>query len=583
MKIIHRKPTNINVLEEWNLDPVLSKIFMNRGISSLKELVYPLKNLLPPNFADIDKAASIIGQAIINNDSIRIIGDYDVDGATSTALAMRFFNDIEYKKADYYIPRRNEDGYGLNPSMVLKAQKDGINLIITVDNGISAYEAINKADNIGIKVVVTDHHVPGKELPKASAIVNPKRADCLFESKNIAGVGVCFYVMTAVRTFLRDEGWFEKNKIQEPKMSDYLDLVALGTVSDVVPMDYNNRIMVQHGISLIRQKRTTNGIAELIKISGQKIISLTSTDISFSLSPKLNAAGRIDDMSYGVDCLIANDAYKAKLDANILYNFNLRRKDLEKDMEKIADHQIKKIYKGDTSKGLMLYHQDFYSGICGIIASKLTDRYHVPVAILAYSGREDLMTGSFRSVPGFNIHDFLETSSNNYPDLLKSWGGHAMAGGVTLPIKYFEFFRKIFSEAVQNFAKTKIGPYEVQMESDGVLPDTYFIPAFARALVFDQPWGEDFPNPTFDGIFILLRQTVIKNHLRLKLQLQSGQVLSAIYYFYDPNVWPNNSVRMIRAVYCFQIGRNSDDGAFGLIVRAMEPVTESLPLYNQTL
>jgi single-stranded-DNA-specific exonuclease len=369
MKIVHRYQQDNESIPNWHLDPILTRIFWSRGIRKIDELVYNINNILPPNFKGMNQAANIIAEAVMFSKKIRIIGDYDADGATSTALAMRFFKDIDFPAADYYIPKRQNDGYGLNSDIVDIANEQGIELLITVDNGITAIDAVKRAKELGLSVVITDHHLPASLYPMADAIVNPHQEGCEFKSKNLAGVGVIFYVLTCVRTILRQKGYFSIRNCSEPIMSRYLDLVAVGTVADIVSMDYNNRLMVSLGIQLIRKHMTSAGVEELIKVSGKRSINFTSLDIGFALSPRLNAAGRIDDMKYGVNCLLANDIYEAKTSATLLHGFNMRRKDLEKEMYNIAIDQVRIIYGEHIRTGIVVYHPNFHIGISGILAA----------------------------------------------------------------------------------------------------------------------------------------------------------------------------------------------------------------------
>ncbi|MBQ3682898.1 MAG: single-stranded-DNA-specific exonuclease RecJ [Succinimonas sp.] len=585
MKIHRRTTENLGPRPKWQLDPVLTELFWKRGIKSTGELSYSLRNLLRPDFKDIERASEIIGRAVMTGEKIRVIGDYDVDGASATALAMRFFQDVRFEEADFYIPKRQDDGYGFNAAMAEKAAGDNVSLIITVDNGVSAHEAVSRARDLGLKVVITDHHIPGEKLPEAEAVVDPKRPDCPFRSKNIAGVGVIFYVLSKTRSFLREQEWFQKKGIPEPRMQDYLDLVALGTVADVVPLDYNNRIMVQYGIGLIRKHSAACGIEELVRLSGVPAVNFTSSDISFSLSPKLNAAGRIDDMTYGVDCLTARDPFTAKRDASILYNFNIRRREIENEMMLTAEQLIQTpsgsiiagargSVPGRISDGIVIFSPDFHAGISGIIAAKLKDRYRVPVIVLAAGIEEHTAVGSCRSVEGFSMHAALECLHGMLPDVVLKYGGHARAAGLTLRQDGIALFREKFQEIVRTHLKT--GSAEETIESDGELPGSYFIPSFVRTLVYDQPWGEGFPNPVFDGVFYMSPQTVFKKHLRFRLSLMDGRSFPAVYFYYDERLWPNQRVNKVRAVYCFQISSNSDTGKISLIVRALEP------LYDQS-
>lgn len=570
MKIIRRCPNGAVNIPRWQLDPVLTRIFWSRGIKNPQELVYNINDILPPNFKGINNASEIIAGAVVGSKKIRVIGDYDADGATSTALAMRFFKDIGFSNIDYYIPKRQNDGYGLNEDIVDNAKQQGVELIITVDNGISAVDAVKKAKDYGMQVVITDHHLPAEKYPIADAIVNPHQEGCEFKSKNLAGVGVIFYVLACVRAALRRHGYFAARSCQEPIMSSYLDLVALGTVADIVPMDYNNRLMVSLGIGLIRKHNTSLGIEELIKVSGRRSINFTSTDICFSVSPRLNAAGRIDDMKYGVDCLLSNDSHDAKTGATLLHSFNLRRRDIETEMYSIARDQIKAEYGDIVRTGIVIYHPDFHSGVSGILAAKLLDELNVPVIVFADNKTTNILTGSGRSLGDYHLRNALERIGA-LGDMFKAFGGHKNAAGVSLYRDKLAEFKRLFSQDVDLFFNG-VFP-EKNYVTDGELADPYFSSSFARALVYDHPWGADFPSPDFDGVFFLIKQIVVKNdHLRLLMRLENGKEIWAMYFYYDKTVWPNNRVNKVRVVYCFDIKSNSDDGVFGLIIRAMEPV-----------
>ncbi len=570
MKIIHRSGVENCTIPQWNLDPVLTRIFATRGIKDTSELVYHVKDILPPNLKDIEVATTLICDAILAQQRIRIIGDYDTDGATSTALAMRFFKDIGYQQVDYYIPDRQTEGYGLNLQIVEHAKQQGVALLITVDNGIAALEAVAYAKKLGLQVVVTDHHLPTEQLPPADAIVNPQQKGCTFASKNIAGVGVIFYVLTCVRTQLRTRGYFVATNLTVPNMTHYLDLVAIGTVADVVPMDYNNRLMVSLGINLIRQKNTSLGLCELIRIAGRSAKTFTSIDIGFSLSPRLNAAGRVGNMRFSVDCLLSSQEQQAKSAASLLQTFNLQRRDIEKDMLKIAQEQIQQVYGNYIATGIVLYDPRFHLGVSGIVANKVKEQYNVPVIVLANTAQSGVCSGSARSIGEYHIKDALaRIDQQAHLDLV--FGGHKLAAGLTLNLTNLSTFRQVFGQDVDAFFHGQFP--EVVYETDGQLGNNYFCSSFARAITYDHPWGEAFPAPKFDGEFELYRQFVVNHqHLRVILRLSNGQTISGMYFNFDHTFWPNRSIRRVRAVYQFNTACNSDDTSFSLIIRAMEPV-----------
>lgn len=570
MKIIQRqsffpKDNQTN----WKIDPVLSSIFRARGITDIKELIYDIKKLLPPVLKGINEASNIIADAIMQDKKIRVVGDYDADGATSTALAMRFFRDINYQYIDYYIPNRHDEGYGINKNIVEQAHNENIDLIITVDNGISAIDEIQLAKQYQIKVVITDHHIPMEKLPVADAIVNPKQTDCPFESKNLAGVGVIFYVLTVVRTVLRERGFFSATNCSIPIMSNYLDLVAIGTIADMVSMDYNNRLMCNYGINLIRNKNTSYGLEELIKVTGSSCQNFKSSDISFALSPRLNAAGRLADMKYGVDCLLASNVQDAKVSANLLHVFNTQRKDIESKMMRLAVTEIEQQPNNTTKSGIVICGKNFNIGVVGIIAAKLKDKYQKPVIVFTET-TDGFISGSGRSVEGYNIHEGLTRINENTPNLIDSFGGHKGAAGITIRYSNLSEFEAAFLSDIETYMDSSEN-HGIVYISDGVLPPSYFTPSFARALVYDQPWGCDFPIPDFDGVFLVVKQVAINGRLlRLNLRLEDGSNVWAMYFNYDTNVWPNSNIRMIHAVYCFDISKNSDDTAFNLIIRGVD-------------
>ncbi|MGN1392562.1 MAG: single-stranded-DNA-specific exonuclease RecJ [Succinivibrionaceae bacterium] len=565
MKIEHRKSDNDKDLaKEWNLDPIFANLFITRGITTKSDLIYDIQNLLPPTLKGIDEACCILADAISLNKKIRIIGDYDTDGATSTALAMRFFQEISYKNVDYYIPNRHEEGYGINNNIVKKAKDDNVDLIITVDNGICANESINLARTLGIDVVVTDHHIPSRALPNANAIVNPKQNDCPFPSKNLAGVGVIFYVLIKVRTELKSKKFFEKNNIAIPIMSNYLDLVAIGTISDMVPLDYNNRLMVNYGIGLIRKKTTSKGVEHLIRINGGNCANFKSSDISYVISPLLNSAGRIAEMKYGVDCLLAKDVNEAKVQANILYAFNNKRKDIEKQMMSDALFQISN--QKQIKSSIIVYGKEYNVGVIGIIAAKLKDKYGVPVIVFAPIN-DNKLAGSARSTDYYHIQEGLSRINDEHPELLLAFGGHKGAAGLTIDADNLSVFKEIFDKDLtknRNLLKDEEPIYI----TDGALPNVYFSPSFVRAVVFDQPWGMDFPSPNFDGIFYVSRQMMVSDKLlSFNLRLDNGNEVRAVYFNYDKELWSSQRARVIQAIYSFDACRNSNDSSFNLIIR----------------
>ena len=568
MKIIRRLPQNIEKKFIGNLDPILTRLFLSRGVDDVRNLIYTPKNLLKPNFLDIEKAAIRIVKAIEYGESIRVVGDYDADGATSTSLMIRFFNDIGYKKINYYIPKRSE-GYGISSDIVTKAKNDGISVLITVDNGISAFDAALKAKELEIDLIITDHHLPSEVLPLAYAIVNPQRKDCPFESKCICGCGVAFYLVIEIRKILREHNFFKSNNLNEPNVAYYLDLVAIGTISDVVELDHNNRVMVQLGLERIRRGLTSKGILELIKKGKKNPSNLTINDIGFCISPKLNAAGRVEDMRFGVECLLANNEYDAKVNVSLLETFNEKRKQIEKEMYQEALSIISSQYGSNPKTGMVIYDENFHSGIVGILAGKLVNEFNVPIIVFSKNLSTGKLVGSARSIDSYHIKEALDRINAKHP--LVAYGGHKQAAGLTIELANLEEFKIDFASDVNSIFNGNF-PDKI-FTTDGPLSRFYFSSSFIRTLIYDHPWGHLFPEPLFDGEFYVLKQYVVKDlHMRVLLSFPSGENVWAMYFFYDKTMWPNFRTRAAKVVYNFDISANSDDARYSLIIRGMTPL-----------
>lgn len=570
MNIIHRisEEEQANV-PNWNLDPILTNILWSRGVRCPNEAVYPIDNILRPTLKGVDRVAAELADAVISGQSIMIVGDYDADGATSTALAIRFFRDIGYNNICFEIPSRQDDGYGLNNSIVMGAVSRGVNIIITVDNGITACESVRLAVSQGIKVYVTDHHLPGENLPVAQGIINPHMPGDDFPSKNLAGVGVIFYVIAALRGELFRRNYFQERDIKIPVVSNYLDFVALGTIADMVPLDYNNRLMVSYGVGLIREGKTTGGLLELIKICGLSYQNFKSSDISFSLCPRINAAGRIADMKFGVQCLLAEKNDEAKVGASLLHNYNIERRNIESVMMGTALTQIRLEYDNILPEALVLYNSSFNAGVMGIVAAKIKDLTGLTTIILSDSPEEDYLVGSVRGTEGYHVCDALKRISAVHPEFFKAYGGHRGAAGLTVVREFLTSFKEEFILDCRRFSGEKKDEVIV---TDGSLPDSYFVSEFARVLVYDQPWGTEFTSPLFDGVYMLVNHYVVGGkHLSVKVRLENGLVVSGIYYNYDVRNWPNNSVRQVRMVFGFDLSKNRCDASLKLIIRNMEP------------
>ncbi|MDX1692342.1 MAG: single-stranded-DNA-specific exonuclease RecJ, partial [Ketobacteraceae bacterium] len=434
-----------------DLPPALQRIYAARGITDSREVSLQLNQLIPASrLKGLDAALDLLQQALQEQWDILIVGDFDADGATSSALSVLALRALGAERVDYLVPNRFEYGYGLTPEIVEVARQSNPDLIVTVDNGISSISGVSAAKAAGIRVLVTDHHLPADELPDADAIVNPNQPGCEFPSKNLAGVGVIFYVMTALRTRLQQAGWFSEQGLPEPNMADFLDIVALGTVADVVPLDHNNRILVEHGLRRIRAGRCRPGIKALIEVARRTPGRLVAADLGFAVGPRLNAAGRLDDMSHGIECLLTDDPRHARDIAIELDQLNHNRKSIEFSMQNEALAILNQLqFERDSLPwGLCLYRKDWHQGVIGILASRIKERFHRPVIAFA-PGDEGEVKGSARSIPGLHIRDALDAVAAQHPGLIAKFGGHAMAAGLSLPTQHLETFKAAFDREVR--------------------------------------------------------------------------------------------------------------------------------------
>ncbi len=502
-----------------DMHPVLKRVFAARGITSESELALGLDRLLPAKMlSGADEAAVLLHQVIAEDGKILIVGDFDTDGATSCALAVRALKMMGAKRVDYLVPNRFGFGYGLSPAIVAEALKQNPDLLVTVDNGISSIEGVAAAVAAGVPVLVTDHHLPGDELPAATVVVNPQLADDRFPSKNLAGVGVIFYVMLALRAHLRSLDWFSQNGLPEPNLAELLDLVALGTVADVVPLDHNNRIMVHQGLQRIRAGRGCVGITALIEVAKRSRSQLAATDLGFAVAPRLNAAGRLDDMSLGIECLLTDNPQAARAMARQLDELNHSRRHIEGEMVDQAMAGLSDILEQKESElpiGLCIYRPEWHQGVVGILASRIREHFHRPVIGFA-PAQDGLIKGSARSVPGLHLRDLLAEIDLKHPGMIVRFGGHAMAAGLTLHEDQFEHF----SQAFDREAQRHLGAADLfgVIHSDGGLKPEEFTLELAELLRRASPWGQGFLEPRFDGEFtIRKRQIVGKRHLKLEL------------------------------------------------------------------
>jgi single-stranded-DNA-specific exonuclease len=559
---------------------VLDRIFAARGIEQAEMLDKRLQALIPFDaLMGINPASARLEVAIRAQQRILVVGDFDADGATSSALAVSALRAMGALHVDFLVPNRFEFGYGLTPPIVDVAKRWQPDLIITVDNGISSIEGVDHANALGIDVVITDHHLPPDTLPNACAIVNPNQKGDSFNSKSIAGVGVIFYVMLALRRALSNSGWFLEAGIAEPNMSSFLDLVALGTVADVVALDQNNRILVNQGLARIRQGLCRPGIRALIDIAGRRAPLLKESDLGFSLAPRLNAAGRLDDMSLGINCLLCDNDEMASQYAKQLDQLNTERRKIELEMKEQAMLEVEKltlpvINTSETTlpAALCLFDPTWHQGVIGILAGRLKEKYHRPVIALAKVSDSE-MKGSLRSVPGLNIRDVLTEVDREHPGLIEKFGGHAMAAGLTLKLDAFIPFREAFIHQVGLNIDPSIRQGEIL--SDGPLDMHDFNLDFAKLLQGAGPWGQQFPEPLFDNYFEVLDQRLVGQfHLKLTLAHQDGgECVDAIAFQVDLKAWPNHRARTIHAAYRLDTNTYNDRTKLQLVIVAMKVVS----------
>jgi single-stranded-DNA-specific exonuclease len=506
-----------------DLHPVLRRIYAARAVETADDLDTSLARLIPPaELGGLPAAVDLLQDTITNRQRIVIVGDFDADGATSCALCVRALQAMGAGQVHYLVPNRFEYGYGLTPEIVKVAADLQPDLIMTVDNGISSIDGVAAARQQGISVLITDHHLPGEQLPVADALVNPNLAGDTFPSKHLAGVGVAFYVMLALRARLREQGWFEKEAIPEPNLAQYLDLVALGTVADVVPLDRNNRILVQQGIARMRAGHCAPGIRALLEVGGRSLSRIVAADLGFVVGPRLNAAGRLDDMSVGIECLLTDDAAAAGQMAARLDGLNRERKEIESDMQARALTAIAGLKLDDARLpvGLCLYDPDWHQGVIGILAARIKERFHRPVIAFARSGPGELK-GSARSVTGLHIRDALDAVAARHPDLIAKFGGHAMAAGLSLPEDHYPAFAAAFDEEVsRHLSRDDLSGV---IYSDGELSGQELTLETAQLLRDASPWGQGFPAPLFDGDFNVVSHRVVgQRHLKMTLTPERG-------------------------------------------------------------
>lgn len=570
-KIIKRRDYTSDTFHHHDLHPLLQRIYHARGITSVSELERGLEHLLPyHDLLNIDKAVELLSVAVTQQQRILIVGDFDADGATSSAVAIRALKNFGAKHVHYLVPNRFAFGYGLTPELVHVAKEFNPDVIVTVDNGISNHAGVDAAVNAGIKVIITDHHLPAETLPNAHAIVNPNQFGDSFKSKNIAGVGVIFYVMLALRRYLMDNNWFSQQAIPEPSMSRLLDLVALGTVADVVSLDHNNRILVYQGLRRIRAGQCAPGITALIELSGRNQSRVMAADLGFVVAPRLNAAGRLDDMSLGIECLLCDDLKTARDMVQVLNQLNEERRVIESEMQESALDALNKLAKHTHAPyGICLFDEGWHQGVIGILAGRIKDRLHRPVIAFALANETEIK-GSARSIPGVHIRDVLADVATKYPDLIHKFGGHAMAAGLTLPRDAFTNFASVFNEIVSE----KLAHMDLQnaLMSDGELTSTELSLEVAEVLREAGPFGQSFPEPLFDGVFEIVDQRLVgRRHLKMTLT-KENQTIDAIAFNVDINQWPNYRCRSVNIAYRMDVNEFRGKRNVQLIVEYLEPL-----------
>lgn len=557
-----------------DLPPLLRRLYASRGVRTANDLERSLKGMLHwQTLTGVEKAVEMLHDAFEKNLRIMVVGDFDADGATSTALSVLSLRSMGCDTVEYLVPNRFEDGYGLSPEVVDQAHARGAQMIMTVDNGISSHSGVDHAHALGIRVLVTDHHLPGEILPNADAIVNPNLADCPFPSKSLAGVGVAFYLMLVLCNHLKSKGWFDARGIAVPKIVEYLDLVALGTVADVVPLDANNRILTWQGLSRIRAGVCRPGIKALLEIANREPAKLVASDLGFALGPRLNAAGRLDDMSVGVALLLCDNIGEARVLANELDALNQTRKEIEQGMQAEALTLCEKLERSSETLpgGLAMYHPEWHQGVVGILASRIKERFHRPVIAFAPAG-DGTLKGSGRSIQGLHMRDALERLDTLHPGMILKFGGHAMAAGLSLEEAQFERFQQRFGELVTEWLDPALLQGEVV--SDGPLSAAEMTMEVAQMLRDAGPWGQMFPEPLFDGHFRLLQQRLVgERHLKVMVEpVGGGPLLDGIAFNVDTSCWPDNGVRDVQLAYKLDINEFRGNRSLQLIIDNIWPL-----------
>jgi single-stranded-DNA-specific exonuclease len=569
LPIVRREVTGASLSSD--LHPVIDRIYRGRNIANLDDLENGLKGLTHFNvLKGMPHAAQILADAVVQNKRIIIVGDFDADGATSTSVCILALRAMGYHNVDFLVPNRFDFGYGLSVPIVDEAAKQGAEVIVTVDNGISCIDGVTHAKSLGMQVVVTDHHLPGDVLPPADAIVNPNQPGCEFPSKNLAGVGVAFYIMLALKAELQQQGHFEKAGLAPPNLASLLDIVAVGTVADVVVLDKNNRILVHQGLQRIRAGKCRPGIKALVEVANRDCAHLTSTDLGFVVGPRLNAAGRLDDMSQGIACLLEDETIQARMIAAELDALNKERREIETGMKAQAETVLEQMAldEGDMPSALVVYREDFHQGVIGIVAGRLKEKYLKPVIAFAHQD-DEIIKGSARSIPGVHIRDVLDEVNTRYPGVIEKFGGHAMAAGLSLPVAKLQDFEQAFVDIARAHMAKLDGNHALL--SDGDLSSEELCLPFAHLLRQAGPFGQGFESPLFDGEFALLDQRLVgQKHLKMVVKSDGANEVDAIAFNVDLKSWPNAMVKRVHIAYRLDINVFRGQETVQLIVEQIE-------------
>ncbi len=561
------------------MHPLLRRVYSQRGVTGPEEVELGLVKLAPPeSLKGIDEAVELLLAALRGQWKILLVGDFDADGATSCVLALDALHGFGFDHLDYIVPNRFEYGYGLTPAIVELARARNPDLLITVDNGISSLDGVAAASDAGLKVLITDHHLPAAQLPTADAIVNPNQPGCAFPAKNTAGVGVIFYVMLALRRRLREMNWFGNEGPPEPNLAELLDLVAVGTIADVVSLDRNNRILVHEGLRRIRAGRARPGVRALLKVAERNYANAVAADLAFGVAPRLNAAGRLTDMSTGIECLLAEDERSAGELAGALDEINRERREIQAEMDEQATGLVAQFMASpqELPAGLCLYEPGWHQGVVGIVASRIKDRLHRPVIAFAANGEnaQGELKGSGRSIRGFHMRDALDAIASRHPGLVTRFGGHAMAAGLSLEADRIEEFRAAFAEEAAR--QLQPGQLEAKLYSDGQLEPQWFSLEVAQMLRNAGPWGKDFPEPVFDGRFHLRRQQPLKEkHLRMTLSPLEDPNVQVEAIAFNVEDWPDPKATEISLAYRLDVNEFRGERNPQLVVEQF--LTETLP------